>query len=77
MEDLEEGELEYKFVREFLAAIKKEFRGEKEELVKVAELKRLEQGERIIEEFVQEFRRVARGSGYKERPLIEAVDRGV
>jgi len=34
--------LEYKSVGEFLAAIKKEFGGEEEELVKVAELKRLE-----------------------------------
>ena len=24
-----------------------------------------------MKEFVQEFRRVVRGSGYKERPLIE------
>ena len=77
MEDLEEGELEYESVGEFLAAIKKEFGGGEEESVKVAELKRLKQGGRTIEEFVQEFRRVARGSGYKERPLIEAVDRGV
>ena len=77
MEDLEEGELEYESVGEFLAAIKKEFGGGEEESVKVAELKRLKQGGRTIEEFVQEFRRVARGSGYKERQLIEAVDRGV
>ena len=52
MEDLEEGELEYEFVREFLAAIKKEFGEEEEKLIKVAELKRLEQGGRTIEEFV-------------------------
>jgi len=42
LEDLEEEELEYELVGEFLAAIKKEFRGGEEELVKVAELKRLE-----------------------------------
>ena len=52
LEDLEEGELEYKSVEEFLAVIKKEFGGEEEELVKVAELKRLEQEERTIEKFV-------------------------
>ena len=40
--NLEEEELEYELVGEFLAAIKKEFRGGEEELVKVAELKRLE-----------------------------------
>jgi len=36
--------LEYETVREFLADIRKEFGGENEESVKVAELKRLEQG---------------------------------
>ena len=77
MEDLEEGELEYEFVREFLAAIKKEFGEEEEKLIKVAELKRLEQGGRTIEEFVQEFRRVARGSRYKERLLIKEFKRGI
>ena len=41
MKDLEKRILEYKSVGEFLAAIKKEFRGGKE-LVKVAELKKLE-----------------------------------
>ena len=51
MEDLEEGELEYESVGEFLAAIKKEFGGGEEESVKVAELKRLKQGGRAIEEF--------------------------
>ena len=45
---LEEGKLEYESVGKFLAAIKKEFREEEEELVKVAELKRLEQGERTM-----------------------------
>ena len=42
LEDLEEGLLEYKTVGEFLADIKKEFRGGDKELVKVAELKMLE-----------------------------------
>ena len=77
MEDLEEGELEYECVREFLAAIKKEFGEEEEKLIKVAELKRLEQGGRTIEEFVQEFRKVARGSRYKERLLIKEFKRGI
>jgi len=49
---LEEGLLEYKTVGEFLADIKKEFRRGDEEIVKVAELKRLEQGERTMEEFI-------------------------
>jgi len=34
-------------------------------------LKKIEQGGRTMEEFVQDFKRVARESGYKECPLIE------
>ena len=54
-----------------MADIKKEFGGGDEELVKVAELWRLEQGNKTMEEFVQEFRRAARGSGCEGHPLIE------
>ena len=75
LEDLEEGKLEYESVGKFLAAIKKKFRIEKEESIKVAELKRLEQEGRTMEEFIQEFRRVARGSRYEGRPLIEEFKR--
>ena len=75
MEDLKEGELEYESVGEFLTVIKKEFGRGEEESVKVVELKRLEQGGRIMEKFVQEFRRVARESGYKGRLLIEKFKR--
>jgi len=55
LEDLEEGALEYKSVGEFLVAIKKEFGRGEEELVKVAELKKLEQGGKMMKKFVQEF----------------------
>ena len=75
MEDLEKGELEYKSVGKFLAAIKKEFGEGEEELVKVAELKRLEQRGRMMEEFVQEFKRAVRESGYEGKPLIEKFKR--
>ena len=71
LEDLKEEALEYESVGKFLAAIKKEFGGEEEESVKVAELKKLEQGGKTIEKFVQEFRKAARESGYKGRSLIE------
>ena len=77
MENLKEEMLEYELVEEYLAAIKKEFRGGEEESVKVAELKKLEQGGRIMEEFVQKFKRAVRGSRYKERLLIEEFKRGM
>jgi len=54
-----------------LLELKKEFRGIDKELVKVVELKKVEQIGRTIEEFVQEFRKVVRGSGYQRRVLEE------
>jgi len=65
MEKLEVGELEYEMAEEFLTSLKKEFSGGEEKSVKVAELRKLEQGGKTMEEFVQEFKRMARGSGYK------------
>ena len=65
MEELEAGEIEYEMAEEFLTVLKKEFGGGEEEAVKAAELRKLEQGGRTMEEFVQEFKRAARGSGYE------------
>ena len=50
-----EGLLEYETIGKFLADIRKEFGREDEKSVKVVELKRLEQGEKTIEKFIQEF----------------------
>jgi len=77
MEELESGEIEYETVEEFFTNLRKEFSGGEEESVKAAELRKLEQGGRMMEEFVQEFKRVARGSGYEGRPLIEEFKRGM
>ena len=77
MKELKAGEFEYKTAEEFLMSLKKKFGGEEKELVKVAELRKLEQGERMMEEFVQEFKRVVRRSGYKGRLLIEEFKRGI
>ena len=66
MEELELGKIEYELAKEFLTSLKKEFGGEEEKSVKVAELRKLEQGERTMEEFVQEFKRAAKRSGYEE-----------
>ena len=65
LEDLKAEEVEFWLSGEFLLELKKEFEGRDKESVKVAELKRIEQGGKIMEEFVQEFKRAARESGYK------------
>jgi len=71
LKELKAGKLEFETVGEFLTEIKKEFGGGEEESVKAAELRKMEQESRMIEEFVQEFKRAARKSGYEGRPLVE------
>jgi len=75
LEELEAEELEFETVGEFLAEIKKEFGGEEEESVKAAELRKMEQGGKTMEEFVQEFKKVARGSRYEGKSLMEEFKR--
>ena len=75
IEELEVEEIEYETAEEFLTILKKEFGRGEEELVKVAELRKLEQGGKTIEEFVQEFKKAVRGSGYERRLLIEEFKR--
>ena len=77
MKELEVGEMEYEMAEEFLTVLKKEFGGGEEEAVKAVELKKLKQGGRTMKEFVQEFKRVAKESGYKRRPLVEEFKRGM
>jgi len=55
MKDLEI--VEYKMVEEFLEIIKKKFEGGDKEIKKIVALKEVEQGNSIMEEFVQEFKR--------------------
>jgi len=75
MEELETGEMEYETVEEFLTVLKKEFGEGEEESVKAAELRKLEHEERMMEEFIQEFKRAVRGSRYEGRLLIEEFKR--
>ena len=77
MDEIESGEVEYELVEEFLICLKKEFSRGEEKLVKVVELRKLEQGGKTMEEFVQEFKRAVRGSGYEGRPLVEEFKRGM
>ena len=62
---------------EFLTELKKEFGGEDNKLAKVTELKRVEWDWRTMEKFIQEFRRVARGSKYDGRALVEEFKHGM
>jgi len=77
LEELEAGVLKFETVGEFLAEIKREFSRGEEELVKAGELRKMEQGGKTMEKFVQKFKRATRGSGYEGRPLIEKFKRGM
>jgi len=74
MEELESGEVEYESVEEFLTSLRKKFGGGEEESVKAVELRKLEQREKTMEEFVQEFKRAVRGSRYEGWPLMEEFE---
>ena len=71
------GEIEYETAEEFLTVLRKEFDEGEEEAVKVAELRKLKQGGRMMEKFIQEFKRAMRGSEYEGRPLVEEFKRGI
>ena len=62
-------------VGEFLVDLKKKFGRGDEKTIKVAELKKIKQKNRKIKEFVQKFRKIARESEYKGRPLVEEFKR--
>jgi len=53
-----------------LSELKRKFGRGDDELAKITELKRVEQKEKMIEEFVQEFRRATRKSRYEKRTLV-------
>jgi len=74
---LKSGNIEYKTAKNILGELRKKFREGNEEVGKIAELRRLEQGGRTMEEFVQEFRRATRESGYKGQFLVEEFKRSM
>ena len=77
MKDLELEVLEFEMVEKFLEIIKKKFEGGDKESRKIMELKELEQDSKIIEEYIQEFKRAVRRSGYIGRSLVEKFKRGM
>ena len=52
MEELKIGKIEYETMEEFLISLKKEFGGGEGELVEVAELRKLKQEEKTMEELM-------------------------
>ena len=77
LDELLKGESEVETVEELFQKMRNEFREMEEEERKVEQLRMIEQRRRTCDEYVQEFRKVARGSGYKRQSLIEEFKRGL
>jgi len=67
--------LSYTTVGELFLDLKEEFSGGDNKMMKVAELKKIKQGEKTMKKFVQEFKRIARDSRCEERVLVEEFKR--
>jgi len=76
LDELAKGESEIETTEGLFTKIRNEFGETLEEERKVEQLRTIEQGERTCDEYVQEFKKVTRESGYKGRPLIEEFKKG-
>ena len=77
LDELAKGESEVESVEKLFTKIRNDFGETSEEERKIEQLQTIEQGGRTYDEYVQEFKKVARRSGYKGRPLIEEFKRGL
>ena len=77
MDELAKGESEVDTVEKLFTKIRNDFGETSEEERKVEQLRTMGQGERTCNEYVQEFKKVTRRSGYKGRPLIKEFKRGL
>ena len=59
------------------AKIRNDFGETSEEERKIEQLRTIEQGGRTCDEYVQEFKKIARRSSYEGRPLIKEFKRGL
>jgi len=64
-------------VEQLFTKIRNDFRKTSEEERKIEQLWTMEQGGRTCDKYVQEFKKVTKGSGYEGRPFIEEFKRGL
>jgi len=65
MDELAKGKLEVETVEQLFSKIRNDFGEMSEKERKIEQLRIIEQGGRTCNEYVQEFKKVARESGYK------------
>ena len=77
LDELAKEESEVNTVEKLFTKIRNDFGETSEEERKVEQLRTMEQGRRTCDEYVQEFKKVARESSYEGRPLIKEFKRGL
>jgi len=77
LDELAKGKSEVKSAKQLFAKIRNDFGETSEKEKKIEQLRTIEQGGRTCNEYIQEFKKVTRGSSYKRRPLIKEFKRGL
>jgi len=75
LDELAKGESEVKSAEQLFTKIRNNFGETSEEERKIEQLRTIEQEGRTCNKYVQEFKKIARGSGYEGRPLVEEFKR--
>jgi len=77
LDELAKGESKVESAEQLFAKIRNDFGETLEEERKIEQLRTIEQRGRTCNKYMQEFKKVARGSSYEGRPLIEEFKRGL
>jgi len=77
LDELAKEESEMELVEQLFTKIRNDFGETLEEERKIKQLRMIKQEGRTCDEYVQEFKKVARGSSYEGRPLIKEFKRGL
>jgi len=77
LDELAEGESKVESAEQLFIKIRNDFGETLEKERKIEQLRTIEQGGRTCNEYMQEFKKVARESGYEGRSLIKEFKRGL
>jgi len=77
LDELAKRKLKVESAEQLFAKIRDDFGEISEEKRKIEQLRTIEQGGRTCNGYVQEFKKIARGSSYEGRPLIKEFKRGL
>ena len=77
LDKLAKRESEVESVEQLFTKMRNNFGETSEEKRKIEQLRTIEQRGKTYDEYMQEFKKVTRGSSYERRPLIEEFKRGL